>query len=122
MQNISFKKIQQRVVQTISILNWKEMPKLSADKLTSGMKLTKPVLNKAGMILLTEGTELTDSWIRRIRDMDLNSIHVDGPDLDKITKQELLAQLDRRFEYVENKPHMAFLKRVLKEHIESLYE
>ncbi len=98
------------------------MPKLSADKLTSGMKLTKPVLNKAGMILLTEGTELTDSWIRRIRDMDLNSIHVDGPDLDKITKQELLAQLDRRFEYVENKPHMAFLKRVLKEHIESLYE
>jgi hypothetical protein len=54
--------------------------------------------------------------------MDLNSIHVDGPDLDKITKQELLAQLDRRFEYVENKHHMAFLKRVLKEHIESLYE
>lgn len=98
------------------------MPKVNADKLEPGMKLTKPVLNKAGMVLLGEGTELTETWVRRIQDMDIANIHVDGPELEKVPKEELLAELDRRFKNVESKPYMGQLKRALQQHIESLYE
>ena len=98
------------------------MPKIPAEKLEPGMKLTKPVLNKAGMVLLGEGTELTETWVRRIQDMDLPAIYVEGPELPQAPKEELLDQLATRFAKVESKPHMAFLKGVLKKHIESLYE
>lgn len=97
------------------------MPKLTADKLKPGMKLTKPVLNKAGMVLLGEGTELTETWIRRIQDMDIAGIHVDGPEESRVPKEELSAEVDGRFKNTENKPYMGLLKRALKRHIESLY-
>jgi len=97
------------------------MPKIPAEKLEPGMKLTKPVLNKAGMVLLGEGTELTETWVRRIQDMDLTNIYVEGSDLPQAPKEELLEGLAKRFAKVENQPHMALLKRVLKQHIESLY-
>ncbi len=98
------------------------MPKISAEKLKPGMRLVRPVLNKAGMILLGEGTELTEVWVRRIQDMDIPVIHVDGPDLPKVPKEDLLDRLEKRFAPVEDQPHMALLKHVLKDHIESLYE
>jgi hypothetical protein len=97
------------------------MPKITADKLKAGMKLTKPVLNKAGMMLLGEGTELTETWIRRIQDMDIAVVHVDGPEPERVPKEELLAEVDKRFKNMENKPYMGQLKRALQRHIECLY-
>ena len=37
------------------------MIKVTPDKLQPGMRLARPVTNKAGMALLGEGTELTES-------------------------------------------------------------
>ena len=86
------------------------------------MVLTKPVMNKSGMVLLGEGTELTETWVRRIQDMELTGICVDGPELPQIPKEQLLLELDKRFMAVEDKPHMGLLKRVIKQHLEALYE
>ncbi len=85
------------------------------------MKLAKAVMNRAGMVLLGEGTMLTDVWIKRIRDMEIQTIQIDGTEHPNVSKEELLTQLDRRFRIVEDKPYMAFLKNVIKEHIEESY-
>ncbi len=98
------------------------MAKLPPEKLKTGMKLIKPVMNKAGMVLLGEGTELNETWIRRIQDMDIANVFVEGSETERPPREEVLAQLDARFRYVENKPYMSLIKSVLKQHIESLYE
>lgn len=36
--------------------------------------------------------------------------------------ETMLSELDERFKLVEKESHMDFLKKVLKEHIEGLYE
>jgi len=98
------------------------MPRIAPEKLMPGMKLAKPVLNKAGIVLLGEGTELSETWVRRIQDMELVNVCVEGPNLPKTSKEEALAQLDERFKKVLDKPHMAMLKKVIQRHIEGLYE
>ncbi len=98
------------------------MPKIPVAKLEPGMKLAKPVTAKNGMVMLGEGTELSETWIERIRDMDIASIFVDGPPIQTITKEEALANLDARFAKVEGKPYMNLIKKITIEHIEGLYE
>lgn len=97
------------------------MPKISPDKLEPGMKLTKPVL-RGDMVLLSEGSVLTDTWVRRIQDMDIDGVHIDGPSEQGIPREEMLSQLERRFKNVEDHRHMGLLKTIMKEHIEGLYE
>ncbi|MBP7765446.1 MAG: hypothetical protein K4445_01360 [Deltaproteobacteria bacterium] len=98
------------------------MPKISVDKLEPGMKLARPVTGPNGMVLLGEGTELTEKWIERIRDMDVAAIYVDGPPVQTLSREEALAALDARFAPVEDKPRMGDIKKLVREHIESLYE
>lgn len=86
------------------------------------MKLAKPVLAKNGMVMLGEGTELTETWIERIRDMELSSVFVEGPPIQTIPKEEALAGLEARFACVDGKPHMNTIKKIVKEHIEGLYD
>jgi hypothetical protein len=54
------------------------VPKIAPDKLEPGMKLLKPVRNRSGMVLLGEGTELTAELIEKVRDMDADSISIQG--------------------------------------------
>ncbi|MEN6330688.1 MAG: hypothetical protein ABFD57_01735, partial [Smithella sp.] len=96
------------------------MPRIPADKLVPGMKLAKPVTAKNGMVMLGEGTELTETWIERIRDMDITSIFVDGPPVQTLSKEEALANLEARFAKVNDKLYMNIIKKVTKEHIEGL--
>lgn len=98
------------------------MRKVSVDKLEPGMKLAKPVQAASGMVLLGEGTELNETRIERIRDMNIATVFVDGVAAQAMPKEEMLAQLNTRFKNVENKPYMNVLKKVLKEHIEGLYD
>lgn len=84
------------------------------------MKLAKP-LSRGSMVILGEGTILTEAWISRIRDMDFEKVYIDGPSEQPIPKEEALEALDARFRTVIDKPHMEPLKIILKEHIESLY-
>jgi len=95
---------------------------MSPSRLVAGMKLAKPVLTKSGMVMLAEGTELTDSWIERIQDMDIQSVFVEGPPIQTVPKEEALSRLEARFAMSEGKPLMSGIKKLVKEHIESLYE
>ena len=99
------------------------MIKVTPDKLQSGMRLAKPVMNKAGMALLGEGTELTETWIGRIQDMELEgAIYVEGRQEMEVPMDEMLAALERRFQSAEGNPRMALIKRAAERHIGKLYE
>ncbi|MBI3592575.1 MAG: hypothetical protein HY099_03730 [Nitrospirae bacterium] len=86
------------------------------------MKLSKPVVNESGMIMLGEGTELTDALIERLNNMNVTSVYVEGAAKAEKPKNEVLSGLDARFKKTENEPYMAVLKRLFKEHIEELYK
>lgn len=98
------------------------MPKIPVSKLEAGMKLAKPVATKSGMVMLGEGTELTAAWIERIQDMGITHLFVEGPPVQTISKEEALNNLNTRFSRVEEKPYMNVIKKIVKEHIEGLYE
>lgn len=98
------------------------MIRVTADKLAVGMKLAKPLLSPNGMVIMAEGTELTERLIDRIVDMQLPFIYVEGSVKPDIPKEELLAELESRFRYVIDKPYMGLLKKTVHEHIEALYE
>jgi hypothetical protein len=98
------------------------MPKVSNDKLMPGMVLAKPLTGKNGMVLLGEGTELTERWIERIRDMHPEGIFVDGPTEPLVPLETVIASLEERFEPVQDKPYMGMLKGIVLSHIEKLYK
>lgn len=97
------------------------MLRISTDKLEPGMKLARPV-TRGEMLLLGKDTELTDELINKIRGMEISSIYVCGSSQPDMPKEEALAQLDRRFKNVKNRPYMNLLKKIVKEHIEGLYD
>lgn len=84
------------------------------------MILAKPLL-RGTMVILGEGAQLTEAWISRIEDMEIESLFIEGHPEQAIPKEEALARLDSRFQHVEDQPHMKFLKKLVKEHIEGLY-
>jgi hypothetical protein len=96
------------------------MRRISIDKLEVGMVLAKPLL-RGTMVILGEGTILTDAWISRIEDMEVAHLFVEGAAEQAIPKEEALAKLDRRFERVLDQPYMTTLKKLVTEHIEGLY-
>ena len=98
-----------------------DMKKIPMDKIEPGMKLAKPIMSKSGMVLLSEGTELTEKWIERIQDMDVDGIFIDAPAEQTLSKEDALAQLDSRFKLLLNEPRMADIKSILRKHIEGLY-
>ena len=84
------------------------------------MILAKPLL-RGSMVILGEGTNITEAWISRIEDMDITHLFIEGAAEQAVPKEEALAQLDRRFEKVLDQPYMTPLKKLVKEHIEGLY-
>jgi len=97
------------------------MARVSAKDLLPGMRLAKPVVNKNGLVMIGEETELTTSLIDKIQTLDVESIYVHGAVNALPSRGEVLAELDRRFRKVESQPFMAVIKAAISEHIESLY-
>ncbi len=91
-------------------------------KLTPGMRLARPVVNSNGTVILGEETELTHGLIRKIEEMHITAVSVQGPDRNLPPREQILADLDKRFRDVEAMPHMGLLKRVLADHLGALYE
>jgi hypothetical protein len=99
------------------------MIKIQADKLLPGMRLARPVMNKAGMVLLGEGTELTETWIRRIQDMELGeAVCVEGKMEMEVPLDEMIAALENRFRTSHGNLRMEMIKRATERHIRKLYE
>lgn len=97
------------------------MPRISVDKIVPGMRLKRPIMNEMDVILIGEGVELTDALIKRIRDMGIGTVYVEGESKPKMPKEELMKELNERFKRTENEPHMYMLKKILKEDIEEMY-
>ena len=90
------------------------MPKIPVSKLEPGMKLAKPVMAKNGMVMLGDGTELNETWIERIQDMEIASVFIDGPPIQAIPKEQALSDLEARFALVDGKPYMNPIKKIVK--------
>ncbi len=86
----------------------------------TGMRLATSVTNDRGVVLLEAGTILTAQLIARLQKANINSIHVSGPP-DHVMLDEMLSQLQKRFERSRGQPHMDILEQVVKEHLEELY-
>ena len=98
------------------------MSRVPVSKLVSGAVLLRPVVNKNGLILIAEGTELTDLLISKIRSMDVDSVYVRGSKRVLPPSDEMLKDLDRRFSKIESEPFMSIIKNAVTGHIMSLYE
>jgi hypothetical protein len=98
------------------------MSRVSAKDLLPGMRLAKPVVNKSGLTMIGEETELTTSLIDKIRMLDVESVYVHGAANALPPRDEVLAELDRRVRKVEFQPFMSVIKAAISEHIESLYK
>jgi len=96
------------------------VPKVLISKLKPGMKLAKPVKNESGMILLGENTELSDSLIRRLENMNIENVSIIAEAQNEKSPEELLAELGQRFIKTENEPHMGLIKRLFEEHIRGM--
>ena len=97
------------------------MARVVPDDLQPGMILSKPVTNANGVVMLAEGTELTDSVIEKMRDMDIDYVYVKGGLEGDTTLEQMLADLDKRFLSVEEAPYMDVIKKAVREHLEALY-
>ncbi len=96
------------------------MALVPTSSLTPGMRLSRPLLNKNGVKVLNDNTELTEALIRRIQKMGIEAAHIQGGAAAPPDREEALAQLDARFKNVETAPHMDVLKRLIREHLEGL--
>lgn len=98
------------------------MARISIDNLKPGMKLARPVTNKGGMVMLAEDTELTIALIEKMRDMDIQGVFVQGMSGPDGTKDEVLSGLEDRFSSAPDEPRLAVLKKIMRDHLEGLYE
>lgn len=98
------------------------MGRISTDDLKPGMILARPVTNRGGMVMLAEDTELTVALIDKMKDMDIQGVFIQGFSCPTIPKDEMLRGLEERFESVSDEPRLASLKRIMRDHMEGLYE
>ncbi len=97
------------------------MAKVPLAKLVPGMVLSKPVLNRNGLVMLGEGTELTQALIDKILQMDTAGVDIKGYSQPSVPQEEMLARLDGRFKNVIDEPYMSEIKELMREHIVGLY-
>lgn len=98
------------------------MRMVDSGQLEPGMILARPIVMKNGMILFGEGTELTEAYIERIRNMTVNSICIVGNAPSSESREQMLEKLEARFRPVEQQPYMKQLKRLVEEHLMEHYE
>lgn len=98
------------------------MQKIAVNNLQAGMVVARAITNDSGMVMLSEGTALTDSLIKRLGSMELGHVFIEGDAPDAKSKDEMLADLDFRFKKTEKEQYMDTIKQVLKARIEEVYK
>jgi len=97
------------------------MLRIAKEALSPGMKLAKPIMGRNGMVMLAEGTELSEKWIDRIQDMDVTGVFVEGASEPAVPLADELGGLETRFATVQHEPYMGLIKKIVRGHIEGLY-
>lgn len=98
------------------------MPKVYLADLKPGMKLSKPVTNPNGLVLLPEGCELNEEHLARLQKMEIEWVFTRGGNQPDKPLEDLLAEVETRFKKTGQEAHMAELKRAFQEHLAGLYE
>jgi hypothetical protein len=90
------------------------------DEAKPGDEVAEQVRNERGMTILPKGAKLTLSLIDRLRRMGVKEVSVEGHDPNAPppkTRDELLADLDTRFEGLEQNALMMEIKRIARQHL-----
>ncbi len=90
------------------------------DRVKPGDEVAEQVENKRGMVILPKGTKLTPQLIDRLKRMGVTEVPLTGHDPSgppPKTREELLSELDERFDGFEKNPLMMEIKRIAREHM-----
>jgi hypothetical protein len=90
------------------------------DEAKPGDEVAEQVQNDRGMTILPKGSKLTLSLIDRLRRMGVKEVSVEGNDPNAPppkTKDELLDDLEARFEGLEENRLMMDIKQIAKQHL-----
>ncbi len=95
------------------------MPRIALKYVEVGMQLSKAVTNDAGVSLINKGAVITEKMLQKLVNANVRYVFVVNRSDEGRLEQELSA-LDARFARSTEKPHMAVLKSLLREHLEEL--
>ena len=90
------------------------------DDAKPGDEVAEQVENERGMTILPKGAKLTMSLIDRLRKMGIKEVALEGQDPNAPppkTRDELLTDLEERFEGLEENALMMAIKEIAKEHL-----
>ena len=96
------------------------MQKIPVSKATEGMVLAKAVTRDSGLVLMGEGTALTDTLLQKLHDLEIKNIFVKGKPLgsgDEKTLEQLYAELEERFSTVAENKLCSQIKAAVKKDI-----
>ena len=96
------------------------MRQIFLDDAKAGDEVAEPVKNERGMVILNKGSRLSPSLIDRMRRMGVRELVVEGDDPNAPppkTLDELLEELDVRFEGLDRNRVMMTIKRIAREHL-----
>jgi hypothetical protein len=100
------------------------MQKIPLSLAEPGMILAKPVLREGGLVLVAEGTELSEALLGRLKSMEIEAVTVegapvnlDGPGGDASAVARL-ARLDHLFRRLAVDPFMARVKEALHQYFQ----
>ena len=74
------------------------MQRIPVDKAAPGMIIAKPVLTEIGVVLVGQGTELTDGVIEKLKSLEIQNVIVKGRPLDTGDEERGLEQLYKELE------------------------
>ncbi|HIJ59337.1 MAG TPA: hypothetical protein HPP56_01790 [Nitrospirae bacterium] len=98
------------------------MAKVAIANVKTGMKLLKPVINDSGMVMLGEGTILTDQMINKLNNMNISFVYVEGSQAKTKSKEALINEINERFQKSGTNEQMVLLHKLMIEHIEETYK
>ncbi len=96
------------------------MQKLPLDLVRPGMVLEKPVLRDNGLVLVAKGTEISDTLLKRLENMDVKSVTVEGHPVEiegqaaPKSYQERIDSLDYLFRRFQDDPWMNKMKKFIR--------
>ncbi len=96
------------------------MRRLYLSESRPGDVIAEPVVNDRGMVILPKGAELTAPVIGRLQKMNVTEVAIEGDDPDAPppkTLDELMGDLDERFEGLEDHRVMMEIKGIAREHL-----
>ena len=85
-----------------------------------GDEVAQPVKNERGMVILPKGAKLSTPMIDRMRRMGVHELVVEGDDPNAPppkSLQELLEDLDVRFEGLDSNRMMMTIKKIARDHL-----